>query len=96
MGSSWRKAGRSRPVRAAMAGVAVVVSGLMMVSCSPSAVPSAPGTPAPAAPSGATSGPGGAASRPSGVISLNTISALRSLFNRADGHTRLVLIFSPT
>ena len=28
--------------------------------------------------------------------SLNAISALRSLFNRAYGHTRLVLIFSPT
>jgi hypothetical protein len=37
-----------------------------------------------------------AASRPSGVISLNAISTLRSLFNRADGHTRLVLILSPT
>jgi len=51
---------------------------------------------APAAPSGATSSPGGATSRPGGVISLNAISALRSLFNRAYGHTRLVLIFSPT
>ena len=45
---------------------------------------------------GATSSPGGATSRPGGVISLNAISALRSLFNRAYGHTRLVLIFSPT
>jgi hypothetical protein len=96
MGSAWRKAGGSRPARVAMAAVAVVVSGLMMVSCSPSSVSTAPGTPAPAAPAGATSNPGGATSRPSGVISLNAISTLRSLFNRADGHTRLVLIFSPT
>ena len=93
MGSAWRKAGGSRPARVAMATVAIVVSGLMMVSCSPSSVSTAPGTPAPA---GATSSPGGATSRPSGVISLNAISTLRSLFNRADGHTRLVLIFSPT
>ena len=45
----------------------------------------------PAAP---TAGPG-AASR-SGVISLTGISTLRSLFNRDNGHPRLVLIFSPT
>jgi len=31
-----------------------------------------------------------------GVITLNHISTLKSLFNRADGHPRLVLIFSPT
>ena len=30
------------------------------------------------------------------VISLTSISTLRALFNRADGHARLVLIFSPT
>ena len=30
------------------------------------------------------------------VISLNQISTLKSLFNRDDGHPRLVLIFSPT
>jgi len=30
------------------------------------------------------------------VISLNQMSTLRALFNRADGHPRLVLIFSPT
>jgi len=38
----------------------------------------------------------GAASRSGGVISLNEISALKSVFNRDDGHPRLVLIFSPT
>jgi hypothetical protein len=37
----------------------------------------------------------GAASRSGAVISLNQISTLRSLFNRDDGHPRLVLIFSP-
>ena len=31
-----------------------------------------------------------------GVITLNHISTLKSLFNRANGHPRLVLIFSPT
>jgi len=38
----------------------------------------------------------GAASRSGGVISLNEISTLKSVFNRDDGHPRLVLIFSPT
>jgi hypothetical protein len=38
----------------------------------------------------------GAASRSGGVISLNEISTLKSVFNRDDGHLRLVLIFSPT
>ena len=79
----------SRPARAALAGAAAAVSGLLMVACSTSPVPTAPGASAPAARSGA-------AARPGGVISLNAISTLRSLFNRADGHTRLVLIFSPT
>ena len=40
----------------------------------------------------------GAASAPSGggVMSLTTVSALKSQFNRDDGHPRLVLLFSPT
>lgn len=38
----------------------------------------------------------GAASGSGSVIALNDISTLKSLFNRDDGHTRLVLIFSPT
>ena len=94
MASAWRKAGGSRPARVAMAAVAAVVSGLLMVSCSSSSVSTPPGTTAP----GVSTAPGrsGDTSRPVGVISLNTISTLRSLFNRADGHTRLVLIFSPT
>jgi hypothetical protein len=89
MGSAWPTARGSRPARVAMAAVAAVVSGLLAASCSPSSVSTAPGASAPPARSGAASHPGG-------VISLTAISALRSLFNRADGHTRLVLIFSPT
>ena len=38
----------------------------------------------------------GAASRSGEVVSLNQISTLKSLFNRDDGHPRLILIFSPT
>ena len=45
----------------------------------------------PAAP---TAGPGTA--RSGGVVSLTGISTLKSLFNRDNGHPRLVLIFSPT
>jgi len=44
---------------------------------------------------GAPTGPG-TASRSGGVVSLTGISTLRSLFNRDNGHPRLVLIFSPT
>jgi hypothetical protein len=77
-----------------MAAVAAVVSGLLMVACSSPSVSTPPGT---AVPGGSTApGRSGDTSRPVGVISLNAISTLRSLFNRADGHTRLVLIFSPT
>jgi len=89
MGSAWPKARGSRPARAVMAAVTAVVSGLLLVSCSPS-----PGSTAPGA--SASAGRPAAASHPRGVIALNAISTLRSLFNRADGHTRLVLIFSPT
>jgi hypothetical protein len=32
----------------------------------------------------------------SGIITLNQISTLKKLFNRDNGHPRLVLIFSPT
>ena len=90
MGCAWPKARGSRPARAVMAAVTAAVSGLMAVSCSPSPASTGPGAPASAA------ARPGATSRPGGVISLDTISTLRSLFNRADGHPRLVLIFSPT
>jgi hypothetical protein len=71
-----------------MAAVTAVVSGFLLVSCSSPPASTAPGA------SASASRP--AAAHPGGVISLNDISTLRSLFNRADGHTRLVLIFSPT
>jgi len=38
----------------------------------------------------------GAAARSGGVMSLTEISTLKSLFNRDNGHPRLVLMFSPT
>ena len=72
-----------------MAAVTAAVCSLLMVSCSSSSVSTAPGTSTAAARPAVTS-------RPGGVIALNTITTLRLLFNRADGHTRLVLIFSPT
>jgi hypothetical protein len=86
MGTVWRRARGARLARAALAAVA---AGLLAASCSPSWTSTAPGAAAPA-------GRSGSASHPGSVISLNAISTLRSLFNRADGHTRLVLIFSPT
>ncbi len=86
MRTIWLRARGSRLARAA---AATVAAGFLVASCSPSAISTAPGTSAPA-------GRSGSASHPSSVISLNAISTLRSLFNRADGHPRLVLIFSPT
>ncbi len=60
--------------------VAAAAAGLVLASCTAAA---------PAANQGA-------ASRSGGVISLTRISTLKSLFNRDNGHPRLVLIFSPT
>ena len=60
--------------------VAAATAGLVLTSCAPTA----------------PAGHEGAASRSGGVISLTTISTLRTLFNRDNGHPRLVLIFSPT
>jgi hypothetical protein len=45
---------------------------------------------------GGPAGVPGASPGRTGVISLNKISTLKSLFNRDYGHTRLILIFSPT
>jgi multidrug efflux pump subunit AcrA (membrane-fusion protein) len=86
MGTIWRRAKGSR---LAWAAAATVAAGFLAASCSPSSTPATPGAPAPASRSGA-------ATHPSSVISVNAISTLRSLFNRADGRTRLVLILSPT
>jgi hypothetical protein len=71
---------RKRLTSRAAAVAAALAAGSVLVSCS-----SAPPT------AGA-----GAASRSGSVVSLTTISTLRSLFNRDNGHPRLVLIFSPT
>jgi len=80
---AWRKRLTSR----AAAVAAAVAAGSVLASCSPGAPTSGPGA--------ASSGPG-TASRSGGVVSLTGISTLRSLFNRDNGHPRLVLIFSPT
>ena len=68
-----------------IAGATVAVC-LLAVSCS-----GQPGRTAPGA--SASAGQRAASSR---VLALNQMSTLRALFNRADGHVRLVLIFSPT
>jgi hypothetical protein len=71
---------RKRLMLRAAAVAAAAAAGSALVSCSPGAPAAGPG----------------AASRSSGVVSLTGISTLKSLFNRDNGHPRLVLIFSPT
>ena len=75
-----RIAWRKRLTSRAAAVAAAAAAGSVLVSCSPAAPTAGPGT----------------ASRSGGVVSLTGISTLRSLFNRDNGHPRLVLIFSPT
>jgi hypothetical protein len=65
---------------------AASAAGLAVASCTTGAQPADQAVASP--------GPGTAAR--SGVISLTGISTLKSLFNRDNGHPRLVLIFSPT
>jgi hypothetical protein len=78
--TGMRIAWRKRLMSRAAAVAAAVAAGSVLVSCSPGAPTTGPGT----------------ASRSGGVVSLTGISTLRSLFNRDNGHPRLVLIFSPT
>ena len=78
--TGMRMAWRKRLASRAAAVAAAVAAGSVLASCSPASPAAGPG----------------AASRSGGVVSLTGISTLRSLFNRDNGHPRLVLIFSPT
>ena len=80
---AWYTRLRSRSAVVAATGAARLV----LASCTSAAPAAGPGT--------ASRGPD-TASRSGEVSSLNQISTLKSLFNRDNGHPRLVLIFSPT
>jgi hypothetical protein len=73
-------AGR-RGLRSRLAWITVVIAVAFVLTSCTSAAPSASPD---------------AAARSGSVISLTDISTLRSVFNRDDGDTRLVLILSPT
>ena len=76
-----------------LAGAAVALC-LLASSCSAQPGRTAPGASTSAGQrASASAGQQAASSR---VLALNQMSALRALFNRANGHVRLVLIFSPT
>jgi hypothetical protein len=76
---------RNVTVAGRIAGAAVAL-GLLAASCSAQPAPGASGA----------SRAAGHKLASGGVLTLNRMSTLRALFNRADGHVRLVLIFSPT
>src|SRR6266487_2232345 len=85
METAWRKRLGSR-LAGAVAGALAGALAVAFMSAACTSTPAAgPAAPASAHRLGARS-----------VISLNDMSALRSLFNRDVGHPRLVLIFSPT
>ena len=70
-------------LRSRSAGVAAVAAaGLALASCSSAPPASSPGA--------------NTSSRSGSVISLTSISTLKTLFDRDNGHPRLVLILSPT
>jgi hypothetical protein len=75
----------ARSVRLGRFAVTAIVLGLLAVSCSSHPAPAMPGT-----------SPRAGHESASGVLALHKMSTLRVLFNRADGHPRLVLILSPT
>ncbi|HET9968104.1 MAG TPA: hypothetical protein VFQ68_07685 [Streptosporangiaceae bacterium] len=70
----------SRVLRQAVAMTAAVAVTFLLASCAPADTASSQAT----------------AAGNNRVITLNTISTLKSLFNRDDGHPRLIVIFSPT